>query len=99
MPKYLITWETDPNRVPLDPKERGALWSGMVAMVKQQMKDGITIDWGAFAGESRGYAIGENSAVELSKLLQQFYPYITFETHDVMTIDEMGEVAKSLQEG
>ncbi len=99
MPKYLTTWETDPSRVSVDPKERGAMWGAMVAMVKQQMSDGITTDWGVFVGENRGYAIGENSALEISKLLQQFFPYITFETHELLSIDEMGELAKSLAEG
>ncbi len=99
MPKYLTTWETDPSRAPVDPKERGALWGAMVAMVKQQMSDGVTTDWGAFVGENRGYAIGEASALEVSKLLQQFFPYITFETHELLSIDQMGELAQSLAEG
>ncbi len=99
MPKYLVPWETDTSRVPVDPKERGAMWGAMVAMVKQQMSDGVTTDWGAFVGENRGYAIGESSALEISKLLQQFFPYITFETHELLSIDQMGELAKSLAEG
>jgi hypothetical protein len=96
MPKYLITWETDPDRVPLDLKERGALWQGMVAAVKQQMADGVTTDWGMFPGEGRGYAIGESSALEMSKLLQQFYPFVIFEAHEVLSIDDLDEMAKSL---
>ncbi len=98
MPKYLTTWETNLNRVPLDVKERGALWSGMVAVIKQQMSNGDITDWGAFVGENRGYAVGENSALELSKLLQQFFPYVIFEVHEVMSVDEVDELAKSLAE-
>jgi len=30
--------------------------------------------------------------------LQQYYPYVTFEVHRVMTVDEMVEVIKSLGE-
>jgi len=98
MPKYFMTWEVDPTRVPIDLKERGALWSGMVEMVKQEIKEGITSDWGAFVGETRGYSIGEQSEVDLAKTLQQFYPFVTFQVHQVMTIDEMAEVIKSLAE-
>ena len=96
MPKYFMTWEVDPTRVPIDPKERGALWSGMMEMVKQQIKDGTTTDWGAFTGEARGYSVAERSQIDLAKTLQQFYPFVTFQVHQVMTIDEMAEVAKSL---
>ncbi len=98
MPKYLVTWEIDPTRVPIDLKERGALWGGMLEMVKQQIKDGITSDWGAFVGEGRGYSIGEQSEVDLAKTLQRFYPFVTFQVHQVMSVDKMAEVAKSLTE-
>ena len=99
MTKYFMTWEVDPSKAPLDPKERGALWSGMVEVVKQQIADGITSDWGCFVGETRGYSVGgDQSAVDLAKTLQQFYPLITFDVHEVLSIDEIGEVAKSLTE-
>jgi len=98
MPKYFMTWEVDPNRAPVDPRERGVLWNGMVDMVKQQLKDGTTIDWGCFAGEAKGYSIGNQNAVDLAKTLQQFYPFITFQVHHVMSVDEIGEVAKSMSE-
>jgi len=96
MPKYFMTWEVDPTRVPIDPKERGALWSGMLEIIKKQMKDGTTTDWGAFVGEASGYSVGEQSQIDLAKTLQQFYPFVTFQVHQVMSIDEMAEVAKSL---
>ena len=98
MPKYCMIWEVDPTRVPIDPKERGALWSGMTEMIKQQMKDGTTLDWGCFVGETRGYSIGEQSEVGFAKTVQQYYPYVTFQVHQVMSVDEIAEVAKSLTE-
>ena len=98
MPKYVMTWEVDPTRVPIDLKERGELWGGMVEMVKQEIRDGITTDWGCFVGEAKGYSVGEQSEIDLAKTLQQFYPFVTFEVHQVMTIDEMAEVIQSLTE-
>jgi hypothetical protein len=98
MPKYFMTWEVDPTRVPTDLKERSALWGGMMEMIKQQMKDGTTTEWGSFVGEARGYSVGEQSEKELVKTLQQFYPFVTFQVHRVMTVDEMAEVIKSLAE-
>jgi len=98
MPKYFMTWEVDPTKVPADLKERSALWGGMMAMIKQQMKEGTTTEWGSFVGEGKGYSVGEQSEKELFKTLQQYYPYVTFEVHRVMTVDEMIEAIKSLGE-
>jgi len=98
MSKDFMTWEVDPSKAPVDPKERGALWSGMVEMIKQQMKDGTTLDWGCFVGETKGYSIASRTAVDLAENLQQFYPFITFQVHEVMSADEIGEVAKSMTE-
>ena len=98
MPKYFMTWEVDPNRAPINPKERGAMWTGMVELIKQDMKEGKISDWGSFVGEGRGYSIGEQSLLDLSKDLQRFYPYVNFQVHQVMSIDEVAELSKSLME-
>jgi len=98
MTKYFMTWEVDPNRVPVGLKERGTLWSGMMEMIKQNIKEGRTSDWGCFVGETRGYSVGEQSELDLAKDLQRYYPFVTFKVHQVMSIDEMAEVAKSLTE-
>jgi len=96
MPKYLVLWEVDPTRAPADAKERGAMWSMMVDQVKQDLAEGREEDWGCFVGETRGYTIDERSEVELAEDLQRFYPFLSFEVHQVMSIDEIAEVAKSL---
>ena len=98
MPKYFMTWEVDPTRVPTDAKERGAMWSMMLETVKQDIKEGREEDWGCFAGEASGYAISERSEIDLAKDLQRFYPFVTFKVHQVMSVDEMAEVAKSMTE-
>jgi len=96
MPRYLLKWEVDPNRAPIDMRERAVLFNGMLEMIKQQMKDGVTKDWGVFVGEGRGYSINEQSPVELAATLQKYYPYVTFEVHQVLTVDEMAGVFKSM---
>lgn len=70
------------------------LWKGMVEMVKQEIKDGVTAEWGVFVGETRGYSIGGQSGLDVAKSLQRFYPYITFEVHQVMSIEEVDELAE-----
>lgn len=96
MAKYFMLWEVDTSKVPISPQERGAAWTMMVNMIKQDMKDGKITDWGCFAAETRGFAVSTQTDVELAKNLQRFYPFITFDVHQVVTIDQVAEVAKSL---
>jgi hypothetical protein len=32
MPKYFMTWELDNARTPVDPKERGGMWTQMLGL-------------------------------------------------------------------
>lgn len=98
MPKYLVTWKVDSSRAPTDAKERGAMWGMMADMIKQDLKEGLEEDWGCFVGKPSGYSISERSEIDIAKDLQRFYPYVTFEVQQVMTIDEMSEVIQSLTE-
>jgi hypothetical protein len=47
MGKYLVLWEVDQTKIPIDPKERGEGWSLLMALVRQDIEKGITKDWGA----------------------------------------------------
>ncbi len=96
MAKYLILWEVDQNRTPIDAKERGQMLGMMLGMVKQDLKAGIYKDWGSYVGEMRGYAIAEGEHVEIAKLMQRFRPYVSFEMREIASVDDNMEVAKSL---
>ncbi len=96
MSKYLVLWEVDTNKAQINAKERGAAWLGMLAMIKQDMKDGKVNDWGSFVGETKGYSIMTGEHVEMAKNLQRYYPFITFKVHEVANVNEVTEVAKSL---
>jgi hypothetical protein len=96
MGKYLLVWRLDPSRVPVDPKERARAWSGLMAMVKKDLEKGISKDWGAFIGESSGYAIAEGSETEVSIMTQQYSPYVAFETHPIMSASQIGDMLKAL---
>jgi hypothetical protein len=96
MSKYLLIWQMDPARIPADPKERGTGWSILMSLIKKDFEKGITKDWGAFVGEGRGYCIVEGNDVEISILLQQYSPYVHFETHPVMSVNQINEMLASL---
>ena len=96
MGRYLITWELDMSKVPINPKERGELWAPMVEMVRDGMKRGTTKDWGSFLGEMKGYSVAEGTELEIANLLQQWTPFVHFTTHPIISLDEMAEVIKNL---
>jgi hypothetical protein len=38
MGKYLLLWETDQTKIPVDPKERKDTWSLFMAVVRQEIR-------------------------------------------------------------
>ncbi len=96
MAKYLLLWEEDTTRVAVDPKERGALRLAALDMVKRDLREGRTSDWGCFLDGNSGYAIMEIEEVDLTLTLQELYPYITWEVHPVLSVEQVEQVAKTL---
>ena len=97
MAKYLMLWELDQTKVPANPKERAALWGPMVQMVKQQIAQGGTTDWGVFAGEMRGFSIAEGDEMTVANSVQKYLPYVTFTVHPIISVDQMAEVIENLK--
>jgi len=96
MGKYLLLWEVDTTRLPVNPKDRGAGWNALMETVKQDMKKGITKDWGAFVGELRGYSIGEGSELELMNSLQQYSPFVHFKVHPIASLSQVEDMIKGM---
>ncbi|MEJ2658583.1 MAG: hypothetical protein P8012_15570 [Desulfobacterales bacterium] len=90
MGKYLALWEIDQTRIPDDPKERGAGWSALMAEI------GLTKDWGAFVGETSGYAIYEGTELEVMNAIQQYIPFASFHVHPIASVDQVSEMIESL---
>ena len=96
MAKYLMLWEVDPSRAPIDPKERGAAWGMLVDMVKQDQAKGLMKDWGAFVGEINGYSVVEGTEVEIGNMVQQYIPFVTFKVYAIASLSQVSEVIKAL---
>ena len=96
MGRYLLLWELDPTGVPVSPQERGTAWAALTDMVKKDLKKGTLKDWGTFVGEGKGYAVAEGTEVEVANALQQYVPYVYFETHPIASLSQIGEVIKAL---
>ncbi len=97
MAKYLLLWELDLAKVPAGRKERAALWGPMIQMVKQQIKEGTTKDWGVFAGGLKGYSVTEGDEMTLSNSVQKYLPFVTFTAHPIISVEQMEEVIEDLK--
>jgi hypothetical protein len=96
MGKYLLLWEVDRTKVPVNPKERMAGWNVLLEMVKQDIKKGLVKDWGTFVGEEFGYAVDEGSEVEVMNACQQYSPYVHFKVHPIASVSQVEEMIKAL---
>ncbi len=96
MGKYLMTWEVDNSRIPIDPKERGAMWGAMQDMIRQDMEKGLMKDWGIFVGELSGYGVVEGTELEVATMTQQYVPFVTFKTYQISSLDLAAEIVKAL---
>ena len=95
MGKYLVLWEVDSTRAPVDAKERGTLWLGMANMVREDMQKGMIKDWGTFPGELCGYSIEEGSEIDVMKSAMQYAPYIRFKVHPVASLDQVEQAIQA----
>lgn len=96
MGRYFVFWEVDQAKIPIDRKERGTGWAFLMAMIRKDIEKGIMKDWGAFLGESNGYGVLEGTEVEVMKSLQQYVPFVIFESHPVASENQVNEMIKAL---
>ena len=96
MGKYLVLWEIDVTKIPIGRKDRGMGWVGLLNMVKEEMKQGITKEWGTFVGETNGFSIMEGTEVEISNTLQNYVPFGIFKVKQILSVEQTEEVIKAL---
>ena len=96
MGRYLVLWEVDQSRAPVDAKERGGAFSLLMAMVRQDREAGMMKDWGAFVGEINGFAVLQGTEVEVGSALMKYVPYVSFKVHPLTTESQSNEIINSL---
>ncbi len=97
MARYLLLWEVAEDKVPIDPKERGAAWGMLLALVEADLKKGVLKDWGGFVGELGGYCVAEGTEVEIGTMVQQYTPFVLFQTHPVASLGQVQQLTAALQ--
>ena len=96
MGRYLALWEVDRGRIPVDPKERGIGWSGLMTLVRRHLEQGPFRSWGAFIGEESGYVLCEGGEVEVMKALQEYVPFVRFRLHPLATEEQTNRMIEGL---
>jgi hypothetical protein len=96
MGRYLILWDFDRTRIPVNLKERGVGLNMLVELVKQDIKKGLIKDWGVFPGEFAGYSVVEATEVELMIFIQQYTPFVYFKVHPIGSVAQVDEMIKSM---
>ncbi len=97
MGKYLVLWETDEARIPVDPQEKKTGYLAVIDMVRQDIKSGILKDWGGFVGGGGGYAVAEGTEVEIGKTVTKYIPFFRFKVTPVTSLDQAEEVIKAIK--
>jgi hypothetical protein len=96
MGRYIVMWEADESKIPVDPEERKVGWLGAIEMTKQEIKDGLTKDWGVFLGQTRGFSISEGTEDEIISSTLKYIPYFRFKVYPVASIEKTEEAIKAM---
>ena len=96
MGKYLLFWELDRTKIPVDPKERRVGFDMLMEVIKQDIEKGILKDWGVFVGKSHGYSVVQGTEIEVIKAIQRYTPFICFAAHSITSVTQAGEMIKAL---
>ena len=78
MGRYLLLWEADETKIPLDPTVRRESWLVACEMVRQDFKSGLIKDWGVFLGQAKGFAPTKEQKRKYKKLHYNISPTSAF---------------------
>jgi hypothetical protein len=96
MEKYLLLWEFDRTKIPVDPKERRVGFNMLMEVIMQDIEKGILKDWGVFVGEHNGYSVVQGTEREVIKTSQRYTPFIYSAAHPIASVTHAGEMIKVL---
>jgi hypothetical protein len=97
MGRYLVLWEADESKIPLDTKVRREGWLGACEMTRQDIKSGLVKDWGYFLGQPKGFAIEEGTEEEIGKAVLKYIPYFRFQVFPIRSLDQLVEAIKAMK--
>lgn len=97
MGKYLVLWETDLRRVPEDQKEQLEFFAKIQNMLKEDLKNGPTKDFGMFLGGDNGYTIEEGTEEEIAMSTLKYSPFVKCTVHQVISVDQIDGIMEKFK--
>ncbi len=84
--------------MPADPQERMKLIMSHIEMTKKDLDSGVVKMWGVSPGGGQGFSIAEGDAKELMAGTMKYTPYYKFGVKPMLSIDEVIDAMKSMQQ-
>jgi hypothetical protein len=72
MTKFLTLYELDRTRIPDNPEEQLQYYAMLQSMIKEDMKNGRTLEFGAFVGGFKGLVIREGTEQEVEMEISKY---------------------------
>jgi hypothetical protein len=94
----LILWESNVSLFPSDREERMKLIMSHIEMTKQGVEEGWVKMWGVSLGGGQGFSVTDRDAKEIFGNLNRYMPYYKFEIKPMLSIDEIADVMKEMQQ-
>ena len=95
---YLILWESTPALMQIDQQERMKLIMSHIEMTKKDLGTGDIKMWGVSPAGGQGYSIAEGDVKKIMAELMKYTPYYKFEVKPMLSVEEVTEVMKSMQQ-
>ncbi len=97
MTKFLTLWELDRTRIPESPEEQMQYYAMLLNMIKEDMKNGRTIGFGAFVGGFKGYVIREGTEQEIYMEISKYAKFTKYKTFPFLEVSQLEEMFKAQQ--
>ena len=94
MTKFLTLWELDRTRIPDSPEDQMQYFTMLMNMIKEDMKNGKTIGFGAFVGGFKGYVIREGTELEIHMEILKYSKFTNHKTFPFLEISQLEEMLK-----
>ncbi len=95
MTKFLTLWELDRTRIPDSPEEQMQYYAMLVNMIKEDMKNGRTLEFGAFVGGFKGYVIREGTEQEIHMEISKYAKFTKYRTFPFLEVSQLEEMFKA----
>ncbi|HLB71658.1 MAG TPA: hypothetical protein VJJ51_11500 [Candidatus Methanoperedens sp.] len=95
MTKFLTLWELDRTRIPDSPEEQLQYYTMLQNMIKEDMKNGRTREFGAFVGGFKGFVIREGTEQEIYMEISKYAKFTNYKTYPFLDISQLEEMLKA----